>query len=167
MSHNGLPDREPFDFSAVFDTNLLDRLTRYAEHQIGTSEPDDVVQEAIAKVLSVPRYLDDPANYYAYLCTAVHNTAIDRSRRKKLPTTQLFDDSIVSRYRGPDAESELEYQSLLAEITRRLTLIEISVLSYALAGLSRKEIAKEIDRSPRMVQKYLESIRSKLPKDLA
>lgn len=167
MSQNGLPDREPFDFSAVIDTDLLARLTCFAEYELRTSESEDVVQEAIAKVLSAPRFLDDPANYYAYLCTAVQNAAIDRSRRKKLPTTHLFDDSIAARHQDPDVDRELDIQSLLSKTAQRLTPMENRVLNLVIAGLSRQEIAVEVDRSPRMVRKYLESIRSKIAKDSA
>jgi RNA polymerase sigma-70 factor (ECF subfamily) len=161
LSSGDLDDSEPVaDADAELFAQLYPTLRRFAA-ATGTTDvdPDDLVQEAVARTLRLHRLveLDDPL---AYLRRAVLNQA--RNRRRGVARAR----AAITRLR-PEAERRDEYASDLADLDRLsavaravLFLVEVEGWTFAAAGeqlgLSEEAARAHASRARRRLRRDLE-----------
>ena len=139
-------------------TPLLKYLTaRFANRE----EAKDIAQEAWLRIYSLdhPEALTNPK---AFLFQTASNLAIDKLRRVKLEQRYIQQESEAEGLSSGDTvtvENNVENQNRLTIINRALYELPVkcrqAFYMHRARGYSYPEIAKELDVSTSMVEKYI------------
>ncbi|HET8522955.1 MAG TPA: sigma-70 family RNA polymerase sigma factor [Thermomicrobiales bacterium] len=143
-------------FGMLYD-RYVDRVYGYCFRRLQTrEEAEDATSHVFTKALAaLPRYRDDGPPFGAWLFTIARNVVIDEYRRRGttpvMPTAET--GHAADPLPGPEehllrAEEAREVRSLLSH----LTADQAEVVELRLAGLTDKEIAVVVGRSPGAVR---------------
>jgi len=167
-----IPDQSPGELEKLFQAHHA-RVFRTAHRITGSAaDAEDVLQTVFLRLVKGHESYDLSQNPEAYLSRAAINAALDllrvRTRSKAVALDEVDSDSIVSRFRSPEAEhSDKELNTLVRQAVARLgkTAGEMFVLRYY-EGFDNKEIAGILKTSPLVVGVVLHRARTKLRKEI-
>ena len=158
LDDSGTP--EPVvDADAALFAQLYPTLRRFAAAAGPTDvDPDDLVQEAVARTLRLHRLveLDDPL---AYLRRAVLNQA--RNRRRGLARAR----AAFARLR-PEAERREEYASDLSDLDRLTTVARAVLFLVEVEGWTFAAAAEQLGLSEEAARAHASRARRKLRRDI-
>ncbi len=119
-------------------------LRRYALLLVGDpSEADDLVQEALTKVLVQTRAWKPVRDLRAYLFATLHNVFIDGHRRRSRMPTDVSIEAIVGRVSTPASQIDrLEVRDLVRALGKLPDEQREVVLLIGFEGMSYREAAR-------------------------
>lgn len=119
-------------------------LRRYALLLVGNpDDADDLVQEALVRVLVRTRVWRPVRDLRAYLFTTLHNVFIDELRRKRHTPVKVDVEGLVDRLAIPAGQTDrLEWRDFVRALSRIPVEQREVVLLVGMEGLSYAEAAK-------------------------
>ena len=127
------------------------------------NEVDDIVQDAFIRFWKGRARLGGTGALYALLQDIARKTAIDHLRSRKLRSHSRIPADAVSSAPSPaDVAYGRELEQRLLNATAELTQAQRTSLELKLAGLSAKEIAKQLGCSPKAVERRWDAARQHL-----
>ncbi len=119
-------------------------LRRYALLLIGDpAEADDLVQEALTRVLVHTRAWKPVRDLRAYLFTTLHNIFVDGHRRRRMLRDDIPVDSLAGRLATPPSQMDrLELRDLAKALGKLPTEQRQVVLLVGLEGMSYRDAAQ-------------------------
>ncbi len=119
-------------------------LRRYALLLIGDpAEADDLVQEALTRVLVHTRAWKPVRDLRAYLFTTLHNVFVDGHRRRRMLRDDIPVDSLAGRLATPPSQMDrLELRDLAKALGKLPTEQRQVVLLIGLEGMSYRDAAQ-------------------------
>lgn len=119
-------------------------LRRYALLLVGNpDDADDLVQEALVRVLVRTRVWRPVRDLRAYLFTTLHNVFIDELRRKRHTPVKVDLEGLVDRLAIPAGQTDrLEWRDFVRALSRIPVEQREVVLLVGMEGLSYAEAAK-------------------------
>lgn len=150
-------------------------------------DSEDLTQEGMIGLMNAVREYDDrkAASFRTFAETCIRNRLYSVLRwaagDKHLPLNQsvpldtpFFDGNSYTSGSSPLAERDPEAflidrertKSLLANVRKQLSEFEAKILGYYLDGLSCREIAETVGRSPKSVDNAVQRIRRKMAQQL-
>ncbi len=119
-------------------------LRRYALLLIGEpTEADDLVQEALTRVLVHTRAWKPVRDLRAYLFTTLHNVFVDGHRRRRMLRDDIPVDSLAGRLATPPSQMDrLELRDLAKALGKLPTEQRQVVLLIGLEGMSYRDAAR-------------------------
>jgi RNA polymerase sigma-70 factor (ECF subfamily) len=148
-------DREAFD---VLYRRYLDRVYAYAFYQLGDHhDAEDATERTfLAALRALPEFRDEGATFRAWLFRIAHNTLANALRSRSRRRTEPLPDDLQRA--APDADpAQLvaradERRRILAAVRRLPDDRRQVILLRFVDGLSAREIAQVLDRSPGAVR---------------
>ena len=147
-------------------------------------ETEDLIQEGMIGLFKAVRDFDpEKSSFYGFAVLCVNRQlyhAVEAAARKKHTPLNSYvslsaadSDTEDGAFEGdlPGASAQnpeqavLEQeavQALLCDLAKRLSPLESEVLGYYLEGLNYREIAKIMERSPKVIDNALQRIRAKV-----
>ena len=128
-------------------TEHVASLRRYALVLVGDAhEADDLVQEAMARVLSHMRSWRPVRDLRAYLFTTMHNVFIDSKRKRHNRSDHVPIDDVLTTLSTPATQSRrMEFRDLLQGLAALPEQQREVVLLVGLEGMSYLEAARVLD----------------------
>ena len=122
-------------------------LRRYALVLVGDPhEADDLVQEAITRVLSHMRAWRPVRDLRAYLFTTMHNVFIDSTRKRHNRASHVPIDDVLGSLSAPATQARrLEFRDLLQGLAALPEQQREVLLLVGLEGMSYLETARILD----------------------
>ncbi|HFD15977.1 MAG TPA: sigma-70 family RNA polymerase sigma factor [Rhodospirillales bacterium] len=119
-------------------------LRRYALLLIGEpSEADDLVQEALTRVLVHTRAWKPVRDLRAYLFTTLHNVFVDGHRRRRMLRDDIPVDSLAGRLATPPSQMDrLELRDLARALAKLPVEQREVVLLIGVEGMSYRDAAR-------------------------
>jgi RNA polymerase sigma factor (sigma-70 family) len=149
-----------------------DDLVRFLARRTTTvADAQDLAQEVYLRLLRVDRseLVRQPRSYVFRMAANALNEWRLRARQRHMHDGVLED---LSSDADPvdDAVVERRQAHLLTELSRLALPVRIALVMHARDGLGHKEIAKQMEVTPRMVKRYLQTgyaqLRARVPRDL-
>jgi RNA polymerase sigma-70 factor (ECF subfamily) len=148
-------DREAFD---VLYRRYLDRVYAYAFYQLGDHhDAEDATERTfLAALRALPEFRDEGATFRAWLFRIAHNTLANTLRSRSRRRTEALPEDLQRA--APDADpAQLvaradERRRILAAVRRLPDDRRQVILLRFVDGLSTREIAQVLDRSPGAVR---------------
>jgi RNA polymerase sigma-70 factor (ECF subfamily) len=148
-------DREEFE---VLYRRYLDRVYAYAFYQLGDHhDAEDATERTfLAALRALPEFRDEGATFRAWLFRIAHNTLANALRSRSRRRTEPLPDDLQRA--APDADpAQLvaradERRRILAAVRRLPDDRRQVILLRFVDGLSAREIAQVLDRSPGAVR---------------
>jgi RNA polymerase sigma-19 factor, ECF subfamily len=140
------------------------RLLRFLRRFGSRISPEDVRQEAFAKLVAAN---GDIANPKAYLTATARNLALNDLRRQKNAATDVHADieTIAPAYTA-DPEAQLiafeEAAAAEAAVNALAPRLRDALLLHLVEGLTQPEVAERLGCSRRTVQRYIEAALAQL-----
>lgn len=140
-------------------------LTAYVRRHIGVEEADDVVQESFINLLRSgdPARLMQPRNY---LYRIASNLIVDRCRKRRRANDSFLDEvdvdnvAVADHRDVSDAAMRTSFlQNCLRELPETCRTV---YLMRHLDGMTCREIADDLDISPRTVNRIISRVSDKL-----
>lgn len=128
-------------------TTHVAALRRYALVLVGDPhEADDLVQEALARVLSHMRAWRPVRDLRAYLFTTLHNVFIDTTRKRHKRNDHVPIDEVLGMLSSPATQGRrLEFRDLLQGLAALPEQQREVLLLVGLEGMSYIEAARILD----------------------
>lgn len=128
-------------------TSHLGALRRYALVLVGDPhEADDLVQEALARVLAHMRTWRPVRDLRAYLFTTLHNVFIDTTRKRHNRASHVPIEDVLGTLSSPATQSRrLEFRDLLQGLAALPEQQREVLLLVGLEGMSYLEAARVLD----------------------
>jgi RNA polymerase sigma-70 factor, ECF subfamily len=128
-------------------TSHVAALRRYALVLVGDPhDADDLVQEALARVLSHMRSWRPVRDLRAYLFTTLHNVFIDSTRKRHKRNDHVPIDDVLAPLSTPATQPRrLEFRDLLQGLAALPEQQREVVLLVGLEGMSYLEAARVLD----------------------
>jgi RNA polymerase sigma-70 factor, ECF subfamily len=128
-------------------TTHVAALRRYALVLVGDPhEADDLVQEALARVLSHMRAWRPVRDLRAYLFTTMHNVFIDTTRKRHKRSDHVPIEDVLGTLSSPATQPRrLEFRDLLQGLAALPEQQREVVLLVGLEGMSYVEAARILD----------------------
>ncbi len=156
-------------------TRLMPKINALAAGFAGASDYDDMVQEGLIALYECTVSFDPEREipFDAFALTCVRRRMISAARKNAnllhMDIGNLEDSSaLVSGAPSPDevAVSREGYETLKALLINNLSSYELKVLSLHLEGLSYRQIARRVQKTPKSVDNALVRVKSKLSRRL-
>lgn len=130
--------------------NVVERyvadLRRYARVlAAGRGDPDDLVQECLARALARPNFPADIKNVRAYLFTVLHNVHVDQASRRSETVDVDFDEVAEWLPQPAPQPSAIELRDLSRALDSLPEEQHRVVLLVGLEGLTYEETAQVLD----------------------
>ena len=145
--------------------DIAPEATSYVAERFGRSlegavSPDDIVQDAISRILEKDseREIGDPS---AYLRVVATNVALDTLRKIRRSQGAQLDSGEYYESRGAEAE-EPDISVLIKQLYERVSSTDRQILYLALAGNNTRETAEMLGVSRSTVSRTLARIRDML-----
>lgn len=125
-------------------TTHVAALRRYALVLVGDPhEADDLVQEALSRVLAQLRTWRPVRDLRAYMFTTLHNVFVDASRRQRLRRGEVpLDAALAELWHPPSQTKRLEFRDLVVALGKLPAPQREVVLLIGLEGMSYLEAAQ-------------------------
>ncbi len=138
------PAAEPLDGVGEAMVAHVGALRRYALLLVGDGhEADDLVQEALARVLLQTRAWRPVRDLRAYLFTTLHNIFIDNRRRQRNSRNEVDVSEVLDRVATPASQTDrLEWRDLVRALARLPAEQREVVLLVGLEGMSYRDAAR-------------------------
>jgi len=122
-------------------------LRRYAVLLVGNlSDADDMVQEALTRVLARVGSWREVKDLRSYLFATLHNVHIDETRRRSRTASSVPIEDVLMTLASPASQyKRLELRDLLASLGKLPVEQREIVLLVGLEGMSYQEAAKTLD----------------------
>jgi len=155
------------------------RMKKFArEYVISEDDAEDIVQDIFTELYEKYEFLDQRVNMTAYVFTAVKNRCIDNLRHKiisqesanriqeeynltlrmKFDSLEILDDDIFK-----DHNLENKIEKALNNLPEKCRIIFIK---HKLEGMKLKEIAEELQLSPKTIENQMTIAYKKLKEEL-
>lgn len=148
----------PTTTMGLIKADFVQRLGRYLARRIRVPEDrDDVVQEAITRVLARVRRGDLPASdLEPYAFRVASNLAIDRYRRKGADYVEL-PETLASEAPEPHRQyAAREELKVMAHVIQDMPQLRQDVfLAVRIEGLSHKEVSDKFGLSRKAIEKHM------------
>lgn len=140
---DGLADNSEHDRLGHEIITHIAALRRYALVLVGNpQEADDLVQEALSRVLAQMRAWRPVRDLRAYMFTTMHNVFVDASRRQRLRRGEVPLDGALPELSLPASQTKhLEYRDLVTALGKLPAPQREVVLLVGLEGMSYQEAA--------------------------
>jgi len=149
-----------------------DDLVRFLARRTTTvADAQDLAQEVYLRLLRVDRseFVRKPRSYVFRIAANALNEWRLRARQRHVHDGVL-DELSSDADPMDDAVVERRQAHLLTELARLPLPVRIALVMHARDGLGHKEIAKQMEVTPRMVKRYLQTgyglLRTRVPRDL-
>ncbi len=140
--------------------NYAKRLYAFGFKYLRSKEDaEGLVQDVFLKIWENRKKLDKDSSFKSYLFTIAYNDICTIFRKRA--TKRQFQDEIALQITAfnPKTEERIDYKSVLEEVDRLIELLPENQKNVLLKrknqGLSSKEIAEELNLSPRTVDNYM------------
>lgn len=140
--------------------NYAKRLYAFGFKYLRSKEDaEGLVQDVFLKIWENRKKLDKDSSLKSYLFTIAYNDICTIFRKRA--TKRQFQDEIALQITAfnPKTEERIDYKSVLEEVDRLIELLPENQKNVLLKrknqGLSSKEIAEELNLSPRTVDNYM------------
>jgi DNA-binding NarL/FixJ family response regulator len=145
----------------LMDIDMPGRLCFEVAREIKQALPDTHV--VFLSAFSNDRYIEDAlrADATGYLTKDQSSAELAAAIRSAAAGIATFSERVRARL-VLDAGGEMRLESGTATRSSALTQRELEVLRYVARGLSKKEIAALLDRSPATVERHTENLMAKL-----
>jgi RNA polymerase sigma-70 factor (ECF subfamily) len=161
---------DPAAFAPLY-TLYFDPIYRYCYHRLGSWEAaEDATSIVFTNVLAaLPRYRSDgrPGAFRSWLFTIAHNVVASELTARSPGLSSVTIDGLVDPAAGPEADAlaAVERQTVRAALAH-LPADQRQAIELRLAGLTGREIARELGRSHEAVkmlqQRALAHLRAEL-----
>lgn len=125
----------------------ISALRRYAILLVGNiTDADDIVQEALARILAKSGIWNNVNDMRSYLFSAVHNVYIDHTRKQKRVAHNMPIENVLATLSSPAVQHKrLELRDLVIALSKLPTEQREIVLLVGIEGMSYAEAAKTLD----------------------
>lgn len=162
-----------------FYIHWFSRMKNFArEYVISEDDAEDIVQDIFAEIFDKYISLNNHVNIVAYIFTTIKNRCIDHLRRKIIEqeaSSYLQEEHLLTLRMKIDS-LEILNQDLLKEqgvekvIRKALEALpercRIILIKHKIEGIKQKEIAKELNISPKTVENQISIAYKKLREQL-
>ena len=184
LTHGG--DRDAEEILVSRYTRLVRQLAR--PYYLAGGDSDDLIQEGMIGLIYGVREYDSSrtASFRTYAETCIRNRLYSAvraaSRDKHTPLNQsipleipFFDSRTTSSFGAPHL-SQVNPEELIIDredakdklrgVRKQLSEFEAKILGYYLDGLTTKEMAEAVNRSPKSVDNAVQRVRRKIAQHL-
>ena len=140
-------DRSAF---AILYRRYVERVFAYCYRRLGDeAAAEDATSEIFVKALAaIPRFRPEAGNVRSWIFVIAHNVIIDERRRRK-PAPLAAASMERSRQPGPEERAiASDHSRNLRTALDRLSPEQSQIVELRLAGLTDREIARVLGRSP-------------------
>ena len=154
------------DFIARLSTDGRNRFWQWARmlafrYGLEPGETEDLLQEAIWRLLARNPPLDSEDGFNAYLATTIRSIALDLARRRHMEARHGRVESEADAIERVPAEANEYEPGDLRKLLERLTAREREVAELTLQGYSAQEIAGKLSIEPATVRSLLRRVRAR------